>query len=239
MCTLDELVLEEPQFDCVPPSCQSIEIPLEIPKSYKKVVLLPDGLRWKEACIKEFDPLKSKSVWTLVDRPFDRKVIRGMWLFRRKALINGGVNYKALYVALGNTQVEGNAYHDTFAPTGKPASLRLLVAVASIHSWDIHQMDVVTAFLNSKLNDEICVKQPEGFKDVDHPNKVCRLHKSFYGLKQSPRIWKDDIKSFILSVGFVQCKIDHCTYIRSDIENDKFTSVYIHVNDLVSVLSSL
>ena len=117
-----------------------------------------------------------------------------------------------------------------FAPTGKTASLRLPVAMAAIHGWDIHQMDAVTAFLNSLLLDEIHVEQPEGFRDPDHPDKVWLLRKSLYGLKQSPKLWQDDVKKFLVSNGFVHCEIDHCTYIKT--EDEKFTAVYIHVDDL-------
>lgn len=95
-----------------------------------------------------------------------------MWLFKRKTRTDGSIKHKARYVAMGNTQVAGIHYSETLAPTGKPASLRLLVAVAAIHGWEVHQMDAVTAFLNSDLFDEIYVDQPEGFKDENNPTKV-------------------------------------------------------------------
>lgn len=220
-----ELVKKGPWFDCLPVQCNAVSQALDVPKSYKKALKLPDGHHWQLACEKEMESLKDKCVWTLVDRPTSRQVIRGLWLFKRKQLLGGGVKYKARFVAMENTQVEGIDYTKTFAPTGKPAFLRLLVAVAAIHGWEIHHMDAVTAFLNSDLLDEIYVEQPEGFKDPNHPDKVWLLHKSLYGLKQSPKLWQDNVKKFLVSNGFVQCEINHFTYIKTDKTSDKFTAV--------------
>lgn len=133
---------------------------------------------------------------------------------------------------MGNSQVEGIDCGETFAPTGKPSSLRLLVAVASINGWEIHQMDAVTAFLNGNLEDETYVEQPNGYVRTGDEGKVWQLKKSLYGLKQSPKIWQDDIKNFLISIGFNQCEVNHCTYIRSNPEDGLFTAVYVHVDDL-------
>lgn len=93
-------------------------------------------------------------------------------------------------------------------------------------------MDAVTSFLNSNLFDEVYVEQPEGFKDPDHPYKVWRLFKSLYGLKQSPKLWQDDVKEFLVEINFIQCEIDPCIYIRHLEDSNKSTSVYVHVDDL-------
>lgn len=131
---------------------------------------------------------------------------------------------------MGNTQIEGEDYFNTFAPTGKPTSLRILVAIAATFGWEVHQMDAVTAFLNSDLFETIFVEQPEGFKEPGEENKVCMLLKSLYGLKQAPKRWQDDVKEFLVSVGFDQCEVDHCIYIRC--LETSFTAVYVHVDDL-------
>lgn len=133
---------------------------------------------------------------------------------------------------MGNTQIPGVDFGETFAPTGKPSSLRLLVAIAAIMGWEIHQMDAVTAFLNGILTEELYVEIPEGFNKPEWSGKVWRMNKSLYGFKQSPKIWQDDVQEFLVSIGFVQCEIDHCIYIRSDPVHQKFTAVYVHVDDL-------
>lgn len=127
----------------------------DTPKSLKAALNMFDGPLWRAACKKEVTSLRDKKVWKLVDQPTNKKVIRGMWLFKRKPLLDGCVKHKAQYVAMGKTEVEGEDYGETFAPTGKPSSLRLLVAVAAINDWQVHQMDAVTAFLNSDLHDEV------------------------------------------------------------------------------------
>lgn len=176
--------------------------------------------------------MHNKKAWTLVDRPTPANAIRGLWLFRKKPTSNPQkpIKYKARFVAMGNTQVEGEDHFETFAPTGKPTSLRILVALAAHFGWEFHQMDAVTAFLNSDLFETIFVKKPEGFKQPGEDSEVCLLLKSLYGLKQAPKYWQDDVEEFLLSVGFMQCEVDHCIYIRR--LNDSFTTVYVHVDDL-------
>lgn len=166
---------EDPVFDCLPKVFNVKAEPSTNPRSFKKGMLSDDAETWKAACDKEMNSLKTKNVWTLVDRPQNQKIIRGLWLFKVKHLVDGNTKHKARYVAMGNTQVEGVDYSETFAPMGKPASLRLLVAMAALNNWDIHQMDAVTAFLNGLLGEEIYVKQPEGYVDTDHPDKVWKL----------------------------------------------------------------
>lgn len=93
-------------------------------------------------------------------------------------------------------------------------------------------MDAVTAFLNGILEEEIYIEQPEGYVIEGQEGKVLKLNKSLYGLKQSPKIWQDDVQEYLVSIGFVQCEINHCTYIRTDNNRQKFTAVYVHVDDM-------
>lgn len=225
-------------FDLALSSCNLVTNVDETPRSFSKAVSGYEGKRWMAACEKEVQAMVDKQVWVLVDRPKSANVIRGLWLFRKKPVTMSSPSadasvhfkYKARYVAMGNHQVHVQDYFDTFAPTGKPTSLRLLVAIAALHGWEVHQMDAVTAFLNSDLNETIYVEQPEGFKAQGEEDKVCMLLKSLYGLKQAPKCWQDDVEEFLVSIGFKQCEVDHCIYIRD--ENGLFTAVYVHVDDL-------
>lgn len=234
MCNLAELINDSPVFECLPQvfSTQSLPSIDSPPKSLKSALSSYDSSDWMKACEKEVHSLKQKNVWTLTPRPQGKRVIRGMWLFKRKIRSDGTIKHKARYVAMGNTQVAGEDYGETFAPTGKPSSLRLLVAVAATQGWEVHQMDAVTAFLNSDLVDEVYVEQPEGFKDPTRPYDVWELNKSLYGLKQSPKLWQDDVKEFLIDIGFSQCEIDPCIYVRDTDKGSKFTAVYVHVDDL-------
>jgi hypothetical protein len=91
-------------------------------------------------------------------------------------------------VTRGFTQTFGVDYNETFAPVAKFVSIRCIFALATIEDMEIHQMDVKIAFLNGDLEDENNMEQPEGFTQ-EGEHLVCKLHKSLYGLKQSPRAW--------------------------------------------------
>jgi hypothetical protein len=92
-------------------------------------------------------------------------------------------------------------------------------------------MEVVTAFLNGTLDEEIYMQQPEGYVEPGKEELVCRLKKSLYGLKQSPRCWNNVFKEFMLSLGFVQSVADPCVFIR--VLKNKLTIVTVHVDDLI------
>lgn len=184
---------------------------------------------WMKACDSELKSLEEKKVYSLVNRPDNRHVIGGKWVFKIKLGTSGEIlKYKARYVAKGYTQEEGVDYKETFSPTGRPTSLRTIIAIASNYGWEVHQMDAVCAFLNSKLDEEIYMEQPEGYKkDGD---KVCLLHKSLYGLKQSGRNWNKEVSQFLQSMDFVKTKEDECVYTRR--KEEKITIIYVHVDNL-------
>lgn len=121
-------------FNCLPEAFATAFVPAlkDVPKSLKSAESMYDGAEWVKSCEKEIDSLSRKKVGELTERPSHKKVIQGMWRFKRKLLVNGDTKHKARFVAMGSTQVEGEDYGETFAPTGKPSSLRLLVTVAAI-----------------------------------------------------------------------------------------------------------
>lgn len=221
------------QFDCLPSCFNTSLIDLSSSKSFVKATRGPEGEKWLQACNKEIQSMIDKEVWQLVPRPQNTNIIRGLWLFRKKPKADGySLNHKACFVAMGNTQKAGEDYSETFAPTGKPTSLRLLIAIASINGWKIHQMDGVAAFLSGILNEEIYVEHPEGFVESGSEGRVCKLLRSLYGLKQSPKIWQDDVCEFLIEIRFTKCELDHCTYIKHDKTENLFTAIYVHVDDM-------
>ena len=96
--------------------------------------------------------------------------------------------FKARLVAKGFLQKHGIDYEETFASVAKFTSIRILLCLAAKHNMMLHQMDVKTSFLNGNLDKDIYMIQPDGYVDEDHPELVCHLKRSLYGLKQSPRM---------------------------------------------------
>nr|GEU61841.1 zinc finger, CCHC-type [Tanacetum cinerariifolium] len=110
--------------------------------------------------------------WELTDLPPGCKALRCKWIIKRKMKVDGSIDkYKARLVIQGFRQNEGIDFFDTYAPVARISTIRLLLALAAIHDLVIHQMDVKTAFLNGDLDEEIYMKQPEGFVMHGHESK--------------------------------------------------------------------
>ena len=188
------------------------------PRTYKEAINHPlYGKQWEHETHAEINAIIKNDTWILVPRPRNRNVVTCKWIFKVKRGQNGEiVRLKARLVARGFSQVYGMDYWDTFAPVAKLSSLRLLLAIAAHEDLEIHQMDVVTAFLASDIDEEIYMEQPEGFEVGEAGELVCKLGKGLYGLKQAARLWNRRIRDFLKSMGFTQMQSDHCVYINKD-----------------------
>ncbi|GJP35102.1 hypothetical protein CLOM_g19620 [Closterium sp. NIES-68] len=130
-----------------------------------------------------------------------RKAITSKMIYRHKYGPEGELTrYKSRLVARGFQQTKGKDYDEVFAPVGKGTTLRVLLAIAALLGWKIRQMDIVTAFLNGIILEEVYMKQPEGLDDGS--GRVCRLKKAIYGLKQAPRAWYHKLEEALLAGGF-------------------------------------
>ncbi|GJU27258.1 zinc finger, CCHC-type containing protein [Tanacetum coccineum] len=123
-------------------------------------------------------------------------------------------------------------YVDTYAPVARISTIRLLIAMASIHNLIIHQMDVKTTFLNGELDDEVYMNQPQGFIMLGNENKVCKLIKSLYGLKKAPKQWHQKFDEVVLSNGYLLNQIDKCVYSKFD-ESGKGVIICLYVDDML------
>ena len=141
------------------------------------------------------------------------------------------VRNKARLVAQGYTQVEGIDFDETFAPIARLEAIRILLAYANHHNIILYQMDVKSAFLNGKLEEEVYVAQPPGFEDPKNPDKVFRLKKALYGLKQAPRAWYDTLKEFLMKKGFKPGSLDPTLFTKS-YDNELFVC-QIYVDDII------
>ena len=189
------------------------------------------GKQWEEAVQDKIDSHIRNHTWDLVPRPEGRLIITNKWALKhKKNEIAEIVKLKARLVARGFSQIYGIDYLDTYAPVVKVASIRILLSIAAIYDLEIHQMDVVTAFLAGELDEEIYMEQPEGFKVGNKgEDLVCKLRKSLYGLKQAPRVWNQRLRRFFESIKFEQTYSDPCVYINREMG----VIIAIWVDDLI------
>ena len=108
--------------------------------------------------------------------------------------------------------------------------LRTVIALAVQNGFKLHQMDVTTAFLNGELKEKVFMKQPEGYVVKGMEGLVCKLKKSIYGLKQSPRCWNSALNDYLKQTGFVEAARDPCLYMAS--EGEMFL-IAIYVDDIL------
>ena len=165
---------------------------------------------WYNAMKNERSSLKCNDVWNLVELPNGAKTIGCKWVFKTKKDSLG--NIEARLVAKGFTQKEGIDYMETFSPVSKKDSLRIILALVAHFDLELQQMDVKTTFLNGELEEEVYMKQPEGFPSSDGEQLVCKLKKSIYGLKQASRQWYLKFHNIISSFGFEENVMDQCIY---------------------------
>lgn len=197
------------------------------PHTVKEALSSSEKENWQEAMQDEFKSLCANNVWELVKPPDDRKVINSKWIFKCKLKENGLVErYKARLVAQGCSQREGLDYEETFSPVVRFESIRTVIALAVSEKMKLHQLDVKTAFLNGELTEEVFMRQPEGFVEPGKENLVCRLNRSIYGLKQSPRCWNTALDDHLKSMKFKQTKGDPCLYVSTQ-EEPVVIAVYV------------
>ncbi|GJT12254.1 zinc finger, CCHC-type containing protein [Tanacetum coccineum] len=132
----------------------------------------------------------------------------------------------------GFRQKSGIDYFDTYAPVARISTIRLLIAMASIHNLIIHQIDVKTAFLNGELEEEVYMNQPQGFIMPGNENKVCKLIKSLYGLKQAPKQWHQKFDEVVFSNGYLLNQADKCVYRKFD-ETSNGVIICLYVDDML------
>jgi Reverse transcriptase (RNA-dependent DNA polymerase) len=131
----------------------------------------------------------------------------------------------------GYTQEEELNYTDTFSPVVKPTTIRLILSLVVTRKWCIRQLDVNNIFLHGELQKTIYMPQPHNFQDAQALTHVCRLHKSLYGLKQSPRAWYQKLRDTLLELGFVTSVSDPSLFIFQ--HNNNIVYLLVYVDDLV------
>ncbi|GJT97708.1 retrotransposon protein, putative, ty1-copia subclass [Tanacetum coccineum] len=172
---------------------------LNEPTSYKAAMLDSESNKWIDAMNTEIKSMMDNMVWVLVDLPPGCKTIRSKWIFKKKTDMD-----------------------ETFSPVADIRAIRILISIAAFYDYEIWQMDVKTAFLNGYLDEDIYMVQHEGFVDLNHPRKVCKLQRSIYGLKQASRSWNKRFDEEIKRFGFAQNLDEPCVYQKASGSNVTF-----------------
>ena len=164
--------------------------------------------------------------------PKGRRVVGNKWVLKIKRNVDSYIErYKARLVAKGYTQLQGIDYEETFSPMAKFTFIHLILEIVANLDLELHQMDVKTAFLNGELDEEIYMEQPAGFVPDGQEDKVCRLLKSIYGLKQSSRQWYLRFHHEVIPYGFVMIGEDHCIYVKRS--QEEFVILSLYVDDIL------
>jgi len=192
---------------------------------------------WNKAMKTELTALEQTGTWKLFDLPPNIKPIGCRWVYKIKHHADGSIErFKARLVAKGYTQIEGLDYFDTYSPVAKLTTVRLVIALTSIHHWFIHQLDVNNVFLHGELQEDVHMQLPPGIK-ASKPNQVCKLMKYLYGLKQASRKWYERLTALLLAQGYKHANSDHSLFTKSS--SDTFTLLLVYVDDIILAGNSM
>jgi hypothetical protein len=200
-----------------------------LPRDWQEAKLNP---KWRAAMLEEMAALDKNNTWVITPLPANKKIVGCKWVFTIKQTPEGKVErYKARLVAKGYSQTYGVDYDETFAPVAKMSTIKTLISVAANNKWKLFQLDVKNAFLHGNLNEEVYMEIPPGFNGPETKGKVCRLKKSLYGLKQSPRTWFGRFRKEVCYLGFQQSNADHTLFFKH--HQDKIAILVVYVDDIV------
>nr|GEX43537.1 ribonuclease H-like domain, reverse transcriptase, RNA-dependent DNA polymerase [Tanacetum cinerariifolium] len=166
------------------------------------------------------------------EEPLNHKAIGLKWVFKTKRDAKGNITkYKARLVAKGYVQEQGIDFDEVFAPVARIETVRLILALAAYHGWQVHHLDVKSAFLQRDLKEEVYVTQPEWFVQPVDSGKVYKLIKALYGLRQAPRAWNVKLDQTLKSLNFKRCNLEQAIYTRRSKTSTLIVGVY--VDDLI------
>ncbi|CAI7894515.1 unnamed protein product [Closterium sp. NIES-54] len=192
------------------------------PRSYAEAIERPYSSQWQAAMDAEMASWKSTGTYVDEVPPPGENIVSGMWIFRVKRPPGSPPAFKAHYVACGFSQRQGVDFFQTFSPTLKMTTLRVL----------LHSLDFSTAFLQGSLHEEIWLRRPPGFTGSFPDGTQWSLRRPVYGLRQAPREWHDTLRTTLASLGFASSTADPSLILRTDTILPPFY-VLVYVDDLV------
>ncbi|TYK10665.1 Beta-galactosidase [Cucumis melo var. makuwa] len=187
---------------------------------------------WKNVVMEEMKALEKNRTWEISALPKGHKTVGCKWVFSLKYKADGTLDrHKARLVAKEFTQTYGIDYSQNFSPAAKLNTVRVLLSVVMNKDWPLYQLDVKNAFLNGDLVEEVYMSLPPGF-EAQFGQQVCKLQKSLYGLKHSPRAWFDRFTTFVKSQGYNQGHSDHTLFTKVS-KTRKIAILIVYVDDII------
>ncbi|CAI7876329.1 unnamed protein product [Closterium sp. NIES-53] len=224
-CALGTDVLEDKQeeFECLVAAVPRFASMLLAPEGDPVAPDIPTPCSYAEAI-----------TGTYVDAvpPSRANIVDGMWIFRVKRPPGSPPAFKARYVARGLSQQQGVYYFQTFSPTPKMSTLRVLLHVAAQRDYELHSLDFSTTFLKGSLHEEIWLRRPPGFTGTFPAGAQWSLRRPVYDLRQAPREWHDTLRTTLAALGFAPSTVDPLLFLRTDTSLPLFY-VLVYVDDLV------
>ncbi|CAI7787767.1 unnamed protein product [Closterium sp. NIES-54] len=202
------------------------------PRSYAEAIEGPYSSQWQAAMDAEMASWKSTGTYVDEVPPPGANIVSGMWIFRVKRPPGSPPVFKARYVARGFKQRQGVDFFQTFSPTPKMTTLRVLLHVAAQHDYELHSLDFSSAFLQGSLHEEIWLRRPPGFTGSFPAGTQWSLRRPGYGLHQAPREWHDTLRTTLAALGFAPSSSDPSLFLRTDTTLPPFY-VLVYVDDLV------
>ncbi|CAI6008511.1 unnamed protein product [Closterium sp. NIES-65] len=231
-CRLDYAasLVAESESVCPPSVGDAPDIPT--PRSYAEAIEGPYSSQWQSAMDAEMASWKSTGTYVDEVPPPGANIVSGMWIFRVKRPPGSPPVFKARYVARGFSQRQGVDYFQTFSPTPKMTTLRVLLHIVAQRDYELHSLDFSTAFLQGSLHEEIWPRRPPGFTGSFPPGTQWSLRRPVYGLRQAPREWHDTLRTTLAALGFAPSTADPSMFLRTDTSLPPFY-ILVYVNDLV------
>ncbi|RVW16197.1 Retrovirus-related Pol polyprotein from transposon RE1 [Vitis vinifera] len=191
--------------------------------------------RWKAAMNEEMKSLQKNETWELIECQLGNKPIGCRWIYTVKYKADGSIKRsKARLVTKGYTQTYGIEYTKTFTPVAKINTVRVLLSLAANLDWPLQQFDMKNVFLHGELFEEVYMDLPPGCMVSEKQcQKVCKLRKSLYGLKQSPRAWFGRFTKSMIAFGYHQSNSYHTLFLKK--QHGKITTLIVYVDDKVVI----
>ncbi|CAI7813273.1 unnamed protein product [Closterium sp. NIES-53] len=165
------------------PEGDSDALDIPTPHTYAEAVPGPWASQWRAAMDAEVASYRSTCTYVDEVPPSGANVVQGMWIFKVKRPPGSPPDFKARYVARGSSQHKGVDFFQTFAPTSKMTTVQVLLHVAAHRDYELHSLDLSTAFLQGSLHKEVWLSRSSGFTDTFPPGTQWRLRRPVCSLR--------------------------------------------------------